>query len=158
MIGAPPPRGGRQRPRHSNAGPVQCRNDIRPEEPRPDVEVIQGNPGDRPGVRRRPQRHGHRLARARRAGDSGQRAPPCTLGDQLGDPRALNGPVRRIRRGDLRCQDRGISGNRRPSGAGRPVWQHRPPSVRAPLPPRRESLAAPATAAGRPAAARTGCP
>ena len=92
--------------RDGNAGPAQCRDDIGPEDLRLVVELIQADPGHRPGFGRRPQRQRHRLARARRAGDNRQRAPPRALGDQLGDPRPRHHPVRHTRRGDLRDQDR----------------------------------------------------
>ena len=55
------------------------------------------------------------------AGDHRQRAPPRTLGDQLGDPRARYGLVRHSRRHDLRCQDRITGADSRPPGAGRPL-------------------------------------
>ena len=116
--GVPAPRGG-QRRRQGHAGPAQRRDDIGPEDPGPVVELIHTDPGDRPGFGRRPQRQGHRLARARRAGDNSQPAPPRPLRDQLGDPRPRHHPVRHERCGDLRCQDRNASGNCQPSGAGR---------------------------------------
>ena len=116
VVGRPPSRGGRQCSRDGNAGPAQGRDEIGPEDPRPVVVVIQGYPGHRPRFRRRPQRQGHRLARAGWAGDHRQRAPPPTLGDQHGDPRARHRPARHTRRRDLRCQDRSAGGNSRPSG------------------------------------------
>ena len=93
-------------PRNGNARPTQCCRDIGPEHLRPVVELIQAEPGNHPGSGRRPQRQGHCLARARRARDNGQRAPPRPLGDQLGDVRTMHRPLRHTRRGDLRCQDR----------------------------------------------------
>ena len=60
-----------------------------------------------------------RLARARRASDNSQLAPPHVLGDELGDARALHGPLGHTRRRDLRCRDRIVGGHCGPSGAGR---------------------------------------
>ena len=106
MIRGLPPRGGGQGSRNGDSGPAQRRDDIGPEDPGPVVVVIQAHPGNRPGLRRRPQRQGHRLARARRTGDNGQRAPARALGDQPGDPRPRRRPARHARRCDLRCQHR----------------------------------------------------
>jgi hypothetical protein len=119
MVCRPPPRGGRQRPRDGRAGAAQRRGDVGPEDPRLVVVVVQGNPGHRPGFRRRPQRQGHRLARAGGAGDDRQRAPSRALGDQLGDPRPRDRPVRHAGHRDLGCQDQDVSRSRRPPGGGR---------------------------------------
>jgi hypothetical protein len=114
-----PPRGGRERLRNGDSGPARRRDETGPEDSWLVVVVIQVNPGNRPGFRGSPQRQVHRLARAGRAGDNGQRAPPRTLGNQLGDPRALHRPVRHTRRRDPRCQDRKVSRNCRPPGGDR---------------------------------------
>ena len=118
MIGRPPPRGGRQRFGYGNAGPAQGRDGIGPEDPRPVVVTVQADPGHNPWFRRRPQRQGHRFARARRAGHDSQRARPGTLGDQLGDPRARHRPAGHTRRGDLSGQDRITGRNGRLPGTG----------------------------------------
>ena len=118
VAGVRSPRGG-QRRRQGHTGPAQRRDDIGPEDPRPVIELIHADPGHHPGPGRRPQRQGRRLARARRAGDNSQRAPPRTLHDQLGDPRPRHGPARHTRHGDLSRHDRNAGGNCRPSGAGR---------------------------------------
>ena len=124
VVGCLPRPGGRQGPRNGHAGPAQCRDDIRPEDPRTVVVVIETDPGHRAWARRRPQRHSHRLARAGRAGDNSQPAPRCVLANQLADPRARNGPARHARRGDLSGQNRIADGGDLPSGAGRrPVSQ-----------------------------------
>jgi hypothetical protein len=119
MIRGLPPRGGGQRLRNGDSGPARRREEIGPGDSRLVVVVIQGNPGNRAGFRGGPQRQGRRLARAGRAGDNGQRAPPRTLGDQLGDPRAVHRPVRHTRRRDPRCRDRKVSRNCRPPGGDR---------------------------------------
>ena len=116
--GVPSPRGG-QRRRQGHAGPAQRRDDVGPEDPGPVVELIHTDPGDRPGFGCRPQRQGHCLARARRAGENGQRAPPRSLGDQLSDPPPRHHPIRHTRRGDFSRHDRNAGGNCQPSGAGR---------------------------------------
>ena len=105
ILRRPPPRGG-QRPGNGNTRPAQCGDDIGQEHPWPVVIVVQAEPGDRPGLCRRPQCQGHRLARADRAGDHGQRAAPHTLGDQCGDPRPLHRPVRHTRWGEPGWEDR----------------------------------------------------
>jgi len=119
MVADPPSHRGRQRPRQGNAGFTQRRHDVRPEDPWPVVELIQAGPGSDPGFGHCPQRQGRRLARARRAGDDSQLAPPHVLGDELGDAGALHGPLGHSRRRDLRCRDRIVGGHCGPSGAGR---------------------------------------
>jgi len=118
MVADPPPHGGRQRPRQGNTGLPQRRHDVRPEDPWPVGELIQAEPGNDPGFGHRPQRQGRRLARARRAGNNSQLAPPHVLGDELGDTRALHGPLGHTRRRDLRCRDRIADGHCGPSHAG----------------------------------------
>ena len=118
MARRPSARSSRQHLRKGNSGPAQGRDGIGPEGAGLVVEVIQGDPGNSPGFGRCPQRQGHRFARAGRASDDGQRAPPRALGDQLGDPRPRHRPVRHTWHGDLGWQDGDASGNCRPSGGG----------------------------------------
>ena len=119
MVCRPSARSSRQHLRKGNSGPAQGRDGIGPEGAGLVVEVVQGNPGNSTGFGRRPQRQGHRFARAGRASDDGQPASPRALGDQLGDPRPRHRPVRHTWHGDPGCQDGDTSGNCRPSGGSR---------------------------------------
>ena len=118
LISRPSARSGPQRLWNGHTGLTQRRHDIGPEHARPIVELVEPDPGHRPGLGRRPQGQGHRLARAGRAGHDRQRAPPGTLGDQLGDPRARYRPVRHVRWCDLRGQDRVADGHGSPAATG----------------------------------------
>ena len=101
MARRPSARSSQQRLRKGDSGPAKCRDCIGREGPWLIVEVIQGDPSNRPRLGRRPQRQRHRFAGAGRASDDGERAPPRALGDQLGDPRPRHRPLWHIRHRDL---------------------------------------------------------
>jgi len=109
MVGWPAARGGRN-PRDGDASLPQCRHDIGPENLRPVVVVVKGDPdqGGGIGAGRGPQRDSHGLAGARRTGNRGQRTPRA-LRDELVDLRTADRPGRHTGHSDLGDQDRIVS-------------------------------------------------
>ncbi len=97
----------RRNPGDGDASSPQCRHHIGPEDLRPVVVVIKGDPDHGGGIGAccGPRGHGHGLAGARRPGDHGQRAPHA-LREEPVDLRAANRPAGHARHRDLGNQDR----------------------------------------------------